>query len=128
MHKNRNKPTCTQNNTLDQKPSCITRLQWQGISENERYVILNNHTTCQLLNGEYITNLPPIGYQLFPREIFDSFSEFVYSEFDSFESFIEDVGITDEMWKKEFRSYYDNVTNKIIHTHLQADSQSKTTG
>ena len=74
-----------QNNTLDQKPSCITRLQWQGISENERYAILNNHTTCQLLSGEYITNLPLIGYQLFPREIFDSFSEFVYSEFDSFE-------------------------------------------
>ena len=67
-----------QNNTLDQKPSCITRLQWQGISENERYAILNNHTTCQLLSGEYITNLPLIGYQLFPREIFDSFSEFVY--------------------------------------------------
>ena len=101
-----------QNNTLDQKPSCITRLQWQGISENERYAILNNHTTCQLLSGEYITNLPPIGYQLFPREIFDSFSEFVYSEFDSFESFIDHVGITDEMWKKEFRSYYDNITKQ----------------
>ena len=106
-----------QNNTLDQKPSCITRLQWQGISENERYAILNNHTTCQLLSGEYITNLPLIGYQLFPREIFDSFSEFVYSEFDSFESFIEHVGITDEMWKKEFRSYYDNVPTKS-YTHI----------
>ena len=23
--------------TLDQKPSCIIRLQWQAISENERY-------------------------------------------------------------------------------------------
>ena len=106
-----------QNNTLDQKPSCITRLQWQGISENERYAILNNHTTCQLLSGEYITNLPLIGYQLFPREIFDSFSEFVYSEFDSFESFIDHVGITDEMWKKEFRSYYDNVPTKS-YTHI----------
>ena len=32
---------------------------------------------------------------------------------------------TDEMWKKEFISYYDNA-NKIIHTYLQAYSQSKT--
>ena len=30
----------------------------------------------------------------------------------SFESFIDHVGITDEMWKKEFRSYYDNITKQ----------------
>ena len=112
-----------QNNTLDQKPSCITRLQWQSISQNQRYVILNDPITCRLFNGEYITNLPPIGYQLFPREIFDIFSEFVHSEFDSFESFIEDVGITDEMWKKEFRSYYDNVTTKS-YTHISKQTLS----
>ena len=84
---------------------------------------MNDPITCRLFNGEYITNLPPIGYQLFPREIFDIFSEFVHSEFDSFESFIEDVGITDEMWKKEFRSYYDNVTTKS-YTHISKQTLS----
>ena len=112
-----------QNNTLDQKPSCIIRLQWQAISENERYTILNNHTTCQLLNGEYITNLPPIGYQLFPGVDFDGLAKLVYSKFDSLDSFIEEAGITDEIWKKEFRPYYDNVTTKS-YTHISKQTLS----
>ena len=58
------------------------------------------------------TNLPPIGYQLFPGVDFDGLAKLVHSKFDSFESFIEEAGITDEIWKKEFRSYYDNITKQ----------------
>ena len=69
------------------------------------------------MSGEYITNLPPIGYQLFPGVDFDGLAKLVHSKFDSFESFIEEAGITDEIWKKEFRSYYDNVPTKS-YTHI----------
>ena len=112
-----------QNNTLDQKPSCIIKLQWQAISENERYAILNNHTTCQLLNGDYITNLPPIGYQLFPKYAFEGIPTFIDITYDSFESFIEDVGITDETWIKDFSSYYYNMTTKS-YPHISKQTLS----
>ena len=46
-----------------------------------------------------------------------AFQNLCIHKFDSFESFIEHVGITDEMWKKEFRSYYDNVPTKS-YTHI----------
>ena len=112
-----------QNNTLDQKPSCIIRLQWQAISENERYAILNNHTTCQLLNGKYITNLPPIGYQLFPKYAFEGMPTFIDINYDSFDSFIVDIGITDETWIEDFSSYYYNMTTKS-YPHISKQTLS----
>ena len=47
----------------------------------------------------------------------------MYSKFDSLDSFIEEAGITDEIWKKEFRPYYDNVTTKS-YTHISKQTLS----
>ena len=72
------------------------------------------------MNGEYITNLPPIGYQLFPKYAFEGMPTFIDINYDSFDSFIVDIGITDETWIEDFSSYYYNMTTKSFpHIYKQ---------
>ena len=59
-----------QNTTIDPIPSCIGEEFWNLLSQNEMDVIINNQTTCQLVDGEYVTNLPSLGYRLIPETEF----------------------------------------------------------
>ena len=101
--------------TIDLKPNCINDLVWKTITEYERNSILNNSSTCQIVNGEQITNLPPIGYQLLPKYAFDRMDEFIHINYDGdLESFIHEMGFTDLEWIKEFTSYF-NKSSKQSH-------------
>ena len=66
-----------QNTTIDPIPSCIGEEFWNLLSQNEMDVIINNQTTCQLVDGEYVTNLPSLGYRLIPETEFPNIAKFM---------------------------------------------------
>ncbi len=106
--------------TIDLKPDCIDNRLWSGISEKDRNNILNNSTTCQIINGEQITNLPPIGYQLMPKVAFEELELFICHNYGTdLEAMILDGGFTDPVWIEDFTSNFDNLTEQSCKTMLE---------
>ena len=110
--------------TIDLKPDCIDKRFWRNISEKDRNNILNNSTTCQIINGEQITNLPPIGYQLMPKVAFEELEIFIcYNYGTDLEAMILDGGFTDPVWIEDFTSNFDNLTEQSCKTILEDYSE-----
>ena len=99
-----------QNTTIDPIPSCIGEEFWNLLSQNEMDVIINNQTTCQLVDGEYVTNLPSLGYRLIPETEFPNIAKFMdaVNQTDP-RSFVSNFMFDDD-WIDDFVNYYNNIS------------------
>ena len=93
-------------------PSCLLYVIefWNLLSQNEMDVIINNQTTCQLVDGEYVTNLPSLGYRLIPETEFPNIAKFMdaVNQTDP-RSFVSNFMFDDD-WIDDFVNYYNNIS------------------
>ena len=106
------KVVTTQNTTIDPIPSCIGEEFWSLLSQNEMDVIINNQTTCQLVDGEYVTNLPPLGYRLIPETAFPTIAKAIDAvNHTDPRSFVRNFMFDDD-WIDDFVNYYNNISKQ----------------
>ena len=99
-----------QNTTIDPIPSCIHEKLWDLLSQNEKDIVMNNHTTCQLVDGEYIMNLPPIGYRIIPETAFPTIAKAIDAvNHTDPRSFVSNFMFDDD-WIDDFVNYYNNIS------------------
>ena len=106
------KVVTTQNTTIDPIPSCIGEEFWSLLSQNEMDVIINNQTTCQLVDGEYVTNLPSLGYRLIPETAFPTIAKAIDAvNHTDPRSFVRNFMFDDD-WIDDFVNYYNNISKQ----------------
>ena len=99
-----------QSTTIDPIPSCIGEEFWNLLSQNEMDVIINNQTTCQLVDGEYVTNLPSLGYRLIPETAFPTIAKAIDAvNHTDPRSFVSNFMFDDD-WIDDFVNYYNNIS------------------
>ena len=101
-----------QKSIADLRPSCINESLWNLLSHDEMNLIVNNQTTCQLVDGEYVTNLPPLGYRIIPSTQFPYMAESMDAiNHTDPRSFAYDI-IPDDGWVDGFVNYYNNISKQ----------------
>ena len=99
-----------QNTTIDPIPSCIHEKLWDLLSQNEKNIVMNNQTTCQLVDSEYIMNLPPIGYRIIPETAFPTIAKAIDAvNHTDPRSFVSNFMFDDD-WIDDFVNYYNNIS------------------
>ena len=93
----------------DPRPSCINEYFWSLLSQDEMNTILNNQTTCQLVDGKNVTNLPSIGYRIMPSTEFPDMAEFMDAVNLTDPRSYAYSFIPDDDWADDFMNYYNNI-------------------
>ena len=106
------KVVTTQNTMIDPIPSCIHEKLWNLLSQNEKNIVMSNQTTCQLVDGEYIMNLPPIGYRIIPETAFPTIAKAIDAvNHTDPRSFVSNF-MPDDDWIDDFVNYYNNISKQ----------------
>ena len=97
--------------SLFDRPHCLHEQTWGYLYEDEKMAILDNPTTCQMINGTYVTNLPE-GWHRMPKPNFDDMIKVMdILSLDRPEDLLELENISGN-WTDDFISYYDNVSKQ----------------
>ena len=106
------KVVTTQNTMIDPIPSCIHEKLWNLLSQNEKNIVMSNQTTCQLVDGKYIMNLPPIGYRIIPETAFPTIAKAIDAvNHTDPRSFVSNF-MPDDDWIDDFVNYYNNISKQ----------------
>ena len=97
------------NSSMIEKPICIHEQSWGYLYDDEKLAILQNPTTCDIVNGKYIKNLPD-GWLRMEKPNFNTMiSAMNIRSIDTPEEFIKIYSISGN-WTDDFISYYYNIS------------------
>ncbi len=106
---NTSNPPVVENSIISEIPDCIHEQSWGYLYEDEKITILENPTTCQMINGTHITNLPD-GWNRIQKPDFDTMIQIMDDLSMNTPEELLEFGNISGNWTDDFISYYYNIS------------------